>query len=72
MSIETLIQAYHNLSDSDRAYFLSQVLVEEDMLTPAWQEEISRRWNNLQKGHGSEINGHEVERKIAGKYGFKL
>ena len=72
MSIESLIQAYQKLSDSDRAYFLSQVLVEEDTMSPEWQEEIKRRWKSHQEKPDLEIDGHEIERKIAERYGFQL
>jgi hypothetical protein len=76
MSIEALVKEYSSLSDAEQAEFLALIGVEtdEDDLSPEWEAEIDRRWQEVLDGTATLVSGEELSKKLTEKFGvgFKL
>lgn len=53
------------------AYFLLESLDETEMLHPAWEAELDRRWQAVQDG-APLLSAESVERELALKHGISL
>lgn len=76
MSIEALVKEYSSLTEAEQAEFLVLIGVEtdEDDLSPAWETEIDRRWQEVLDGTATLVSGEELSKKLTEKFGveFKL
>ncbi|MEM6628852.1 MAG: addiction module protein [Bacteroidota bacterium] len=72
MTVETLIEEYHKLSEIDKERFITLLSLEEDELSPEWKAEIDRRWANFKAGKTIAQNSDDVDQRLARKYGLRL
>lgn len=81
MSVEEIKQEGLELTAAERrelAYFFLETLIhieeEEstDELSPEWQEEVKKRWQEFEEGKVIPIDGLEMEKRLAEKYGVEL
>lgn len=76
MSIEALVKEYSSLTEAEQAEFLALIGVEmgEDDLSPEWETEIDRRWQEVLDGTATLVSGEELSKKLSEKFGveFKL
>ena len=71
MSVEALFEQYSEMSSSDQERFLLMV-GNDDELSEEWRAEIDRRWEAYKSGKVEPIDGMEMERRLASKYGLQL
>lgn len=74
MSVETLVEEFQKLSNTDRIRFFELLEVDESFndLDPEWLQEIQLRWAKFENGESIALDGEEVEQKLAAKYGLSL
>ncbi len=74
MSVETLVKEYASLTEAEQAEFLALIGVEadDDALSPEWETEIDRRWQEVVDGTATLVSGEELSRKLTEKFGVEI
>lgn len=75
MSVETVLQAYQQLSKGEQVLFQRMIQNQDSSahtedLSPEWKAEINRRWEAYKNGEMEVVDGRDVQKRIAEKYGF--
>jgi hypothetical protein len=74
MSVETLFKDFTSLSEIEQRNFLDVVLsyLYGDREESAWKAELDRRMQAYENGTVAALNGQQVEKDLAEKYGVPL
>ena len=74
MSVETLVKEYTSLTAAEQADFLALIGVEvdDDALSPEWETEIDRRWQEVLDGTATLVSGEELSKKLTEKFGVEI
>ncbi|MEN0003477.1 MAG: addiction module protein [Bacteroidota bacterium] len=75
MSVETLVKEYQQLSEADRIRFLELIHPHDESsndVSDAWKAELDKRIAAYESGAVAAIDGKEMEKQLAAKYGVKF